>query len=419
MAFFTAASKADFQHHLQTALAQHVSEQALPQVALFAEQFFGIIALEELTQRRLSDLVGCTLSSWRLLEHFKPSQPEVRVFNPDYEKHGWQSTHTAVEILHSDIPFLVDSVRMELNRRGYSIHTLQNSVFSVRRNKSGELQEVLPKGAHGKDVQQEALMFLEIDRCSNAGELKVLQKALLEVFSDVRLSVADFQPMKAKAKELLTWLGNVKPSQAGIQVDGAELDEIKVFMEWLLDDHFTFLGYEEFTVADSATGGSMVYDEKSLLGLSKRLRSGLKADDLHIEPEAVAYLREPQLLSFAKAAVPSRVHRPAYPDLVSIRELDAKGRVIKECRFMGLYTSAVYAESVWNIPFIRRKVAVIKQRSGFESSAHLGKELSQVLEVLPRDDLFQTPVDELFNTTLAIVQIQERNKIRVFLRRDP
>ncbi|VXC89653.1 NAD-specific glutamate dehydrogenase [Pseudomonas sp. 9AZ] len=414
MAFFTAASKADFQHHLQTALAQHVSEQALPQVALFAEQFFGIIALEELTQRRLSDLVGCTLSSWRLLERFEPAKPEVRVFNPDYEKHGWQSTHTAVEILHSDIPFLVDSVRMELNRRGYSIHTLQNSVFSVRRNKSGELQEILPKGAQGKDVQQEALMFLEIDRCANVGELKTLEKDLHEVFSDVRLSVADFQPMKAKAKELLAWLDKAK-----LKVEGAELEEIKVFMSWLLDDHFTFLGYEEFTVADSAGGGSMVYDEKSLLGMSKRLRTGLKTDELHIEPEAVAYLREPQLLSFAKAAVPSRVHRPAYPDLVSIRELDAKGKVIKECRFMGLYTSAVYAESVWNIPFIRRKVAVIKQRSGFDSSAHLGKELAQVLEVLPRDDLFQTPVDELFNTTMAIVQIQERNKIRVFLRRDP
>ncbi|MDP3814732.1 NAD-glutamate dehydrogenase [Pseudomonas sp.] len=414
MAFFTAASKADFQHHLQTALAQHVSEQALPQVALFAEQFFGIIALEELTQRRLSDLVGCTLSSWRVLERFEPSKPEVRVFNPDYEKHGWQSTHTAVEILHSDIPFLVDSVRMELNRRGYSIHTLQNSVFSVRRNKSGELQEILPKGTQGKDVQQEALMFLEIDRCSNTGELKTLEKVLHEVFGDVRMSVADFQPMKAKAKELLAWLDKAK-----LKVEGAELEEIKVFMSWLLDDHFTFLGYEEFTVADSAGGGSLVYDEKSLLGLSKRLRMGLKADDTHIEAEAVSYLREPQLLSFAKAAVPSRVHRPAYPDLVSIRELDSKGKVIKECRFMGLYTSAVYAESVWNIPYIRRKVAEIKQRSGFDSSAHLGKELAQVLEVLPRDDLFQTPVDELFNTTMAIVQIQERNKIRVFLRRDP
>ena len=84
MAFFTAASKADFQHQLQAALAQHVSEQALPQVGLFAEQFFGIVALEELTQRRLSDLVGCTLSAWRLLEDFQPASPQVQVFNPDY-----------------------------------------------------------------------------------------------------------------------------------------------------------------------------------------------------------------------------------------------------------------------------------------------------------------------------------------------
>ena len=130
MAFFTAASKADFQHQLQAALAQHISEQALPQVALFAEQFFGIISLDELTQRRMSDLAGCTLSAWRLLERFDPAQPQVRVFNPDYERHGWQSTHTAVEVLHHDLPFLVDSVRTELNRRGYSIHTLQTTVLA-------------------------------------------------------------------------------------------------------------------------------------------------------------------------------------------------------------------------------------------------------------------------------------------------
>ncbi|TWC42836.1 glutamate dehydrogenase (NAD) [Pseudomonas sp. SJZ079] len=414
MAFFTAASKADFQHQLQAALAQHVSEQALPQVALFAEQFFGIIALEELTQRRLSDLVGCTLSAWRLLERFDPAKTEVRVFNPDYEKHGWQSTHSAVEVLHRDIPFLVDSVRMELNRRGYSIHTLQNSVLSVRRSNSGELLEILPSGTQGEGVLQEALIFLEIDRCASAGELRTLEKAVQEVFKEVRLSVADFQPMKAKAKELLAWLGKAK-----LKVEGAELDEIKVFLSWLLDDHFTFLGYEEFTVADAAEGGTVVYDESSLLGLSKRLRKGLKAEEQHIDPEAVSYLRAPLLLSFAKAAEPSRVHRPAYPDFVSIRELDSKGRVVKECRFMGLYTSAVYAESVWNIPYIRRKVAVIEQRAGFDSKAHQGKELAQVLEVLPRDDLFQTSVDELFNTAMAIVQIQERNKIRVFLRRDP
>ncbi|MCF5703327.1 NAD-glutamate dehydrogenase [Pseudomonas syringae] len=414
MAFFTAASKADFQHQLQAALAQHISEQALPQVALFAEQFFGIISLDELTQRRLSDLAGCTLSAWRLLERFDHAQPQVRVYNPDYERHGWQSTHTAVEVLHHDLPFLVDSVRTELNRRGYSIHTLQTTVLSVRRGSKGELLEILPKGSTGEGVLHESLMYLEIDRCANAAELNVLSKELEQVLGEVRVAVADFEPMKAKVQEILTKLDN-----SAFAVDVDEKNEIKSFLEWLVGNHFTFLGYEEFVVTDQADGGHIEYDQNSFLGLTKLLRTGLTYEDLRIEDYAVAYLREPTLLSFAKAAHPSRVHRPAYPDYVSIREIDADGKVIKEHRFMGLYTSSVYGESVRVIPFIRRKVEEIETRSGFQSKAHLGKELAQVLEVLPRDDLFQTPVDELFTTVMSIVQIQERNKIRVFLRKDP
>ncbi|MFI8225061.1 NAD-glutamate dehydrogenase [Pseudomonas sp. NPDC085632] len=414
MAFFTAASKADFQHQLQAALAQHISEQALPQVALFAEQFFGIISLDELTQRRLSDLAGCTLSAWRLLERFDHAQPQVRVYNPDYERHGWQSTHTAVEVLHHDLPFLVDSVRTELNRRGYSIHTLQTTVLSVRRGSKGELLEILPKGSTGEGVLHESLMYLEIDRCANAAELNVLSKELEQVLGEVRVAVADFEPMKAKVQEILTKLDN-----SAFAVDTDEKNEIKSFLEWLVGNHFTFLGYEEFVVTDQADGGHIEYDQNSFLGLTKLLRTGLTYDDLRIEDYAVNYLREPTLLSFAKAAHPSRVHRPAYPDYVSIREIDADGKVIKEHRFMGLYTSSVYGESVRVIPFIRRKVEEIETRSGFQSKAHLGKELAQVLEVLPRDDLFQTPVDELFTTVMSIVQIQERNKIRVFLRKDP
>ncbi|UXJ51089.1 NAD-glutamate dehydrogenase [Pseudomonas citronellolis] len=414
MAFFTAASKADFQQQLQSALAQHVGEKVLPQVALFAEQFFSLISLDELTQRRLSDLVGCTLSSWRLLERFDPAEPEVRVYNPDYEKHGWQSTHTAVQVLHPDQPFLVDSVRMELNRRGYSIHTLQTTVVSVRRNAKGELLEVLPKNSQGKDVRHESLMYLEIDRASHVGELRTLEKTLLEVLGEVRLAVADFPAMRGKAEELLAWLGKSKA-----KARAEETAEVRAFLEWLLDNHFTFLGYEEFTVVDEGDGGRVNYDEKSFLGVTKLLRTGLSKEDLHIEDYAVAYLREPLLLSFAKASHPSRVHRPAYPDYVSIREIDAKGKVLREFRFMGLFTSSVYNESVSHIPSIRGKVAEVERRSGFDANGHLGKELAQVLEVLPRDDLFQTPVDELYSTAMAIVQIQERNKIRLFLRKDP
>ncbi|MBD1587012.1 NAD-glutamate dehydrogenase [Pseudomonas typographi] len=415
MAFFTAASKADFQQQLRAVLAQHVSEQALPQIALFAEQFFGIISLDELTQRRLPDLAGCTLSAWRLLQRFDASQPQVRVYNPDYERHGWQSTHSVVEVLHNDLPFLVDSVRTELNRRGYSIHTLQTTVLSVRRDASGALLEVLPKGDAGPGVAYESLMYLEIDRCANASQMTALANELLQVLVEVRAAVQDFEPMKAKVGELLA-LVDATPYA---KVSAAEKNEAKAFLQWLLDNHFTFLGYEEFVVHADGQGGQLVYDDSAYLGLARLLRAGLGADDLHLEGYAVDYLHAPLLLSFAKAAEPSRVHRPAYPDYVSVRQLDAEGRVLRECRFMGLYTSAVYGQSVHRIPYVRSKVAEIERRSGFDPRAHLGKELAQVLEVLPRDDLFQTPVDELFSTVMAIVQIQERNKIRVFLRMDP
>ena len=413
MAFFTAASKADFQQQLQAALAQHVDESLLPQVRRFAEQFFGIVALSELTERRMSDLVGSTLASWRLLERFDPAAPKVQVFNPDYEKHGWQSTHTAVEVLHPDLPFLVDSVRMELNRRGYSIHTLQNSVLQVRRDAEGGLLELLAKGESTEDSSAESLIFIEIDRCASAAAMRELEQSLLGVLADVRLIVDDFAAMKDKAEQLHAWLGNLQHTDEG------KLAEITDFMRWLADDHFTFLGYEEFSVTQQADGGRILYDEASLLGLSRHLRTGLCEADQLIMPQALAYLREPLLLSFAKAATPSRVHRPAYPDYVSLRVMDDQGRVVKECRFLGLFTSSVYTQSVRRIPYIRSKVAEVVRRSGFDESAHLGKELAQVLEVLPRDDLFQTPVDELFSTALAIVRIQERNKIRVFLRKDP
>ncbi|HJE28872.1 MAG TPA: NAD-glutamate dehydrogenase, partial [Pseudomonas nitrititolerans] len=311
MAFFTAASKADFQQQLQAALAQHVDESLLPQVRRFAEQFFGIVALSELTERRMSDLVGSTLASWRLLERFDPAAPKVQVFNPDYEKHGWQSTHSVLEVLHPDMPFLVDSVRMELTRRGYSIHTLQNSVLQVRRDAEGGLLELLAKGESTEDSSAESLIFIEIDRCASAAAMRELEQSLLGVLADVRLIVDDFAAMKDKAEQLHAWLGNLQHTDEG------QLAEITDFMRWLAEDHFTFLGYEEFSVTQQADGGRIRYDEASLLGLSRNLRTGLDEADQLIMPQALAYLREPLLLSFAKAATPSRVHRPAYPDYVS------------------------------------------------------------------------------------------------------
>lgn len=406
-----ASEKFEFQARFDSAIADLVAPEACAQISLFAQQFFNVIAIEELNQRRLSDLIGCTLFSWNMLQEFHAVTPKVVVFNPDYEKNGWQSTHSAALILHADCPFLVDSVRTEITRRGYSIHVLQNSVLSTRRDEHSKLQELVADVEQVEAVSRESLMFIELDRCATASELTALQDALEDVLAEVRLVVQDHQAMRERVIDLRNQLRKSKSLSSEHTLEETE------FLDWMLDDRFTFLGYEEFKLAENHEGTHVVYDQSSLLGLSKRLRLGL--DEAKVEPFVATYLREPLLLSFAKEDSLSRVHRPAYPDLVSIRIVTPKGKVLKECRFVGIFASRSYNESVSDIPLIRDKVAQIAKRSGFIPRSHLSKELIKVLEVLPRDDLFQTPIDDLLTTAVAIVRIQERARIRLFLRTDP
>ena len=228
----------------------------------------------------------------------------------------------------------------------------------------------------------------------------------------MRVTVADFEPMKAKALELLAWLGKAK-----LKVPAEELKEVRSYLEWLLDNHFTFLGYEEFTVADEADGGRMVYDEKSFLGLTRLLRAGLSRMTCTSRDYAVAYLREPVLLSFAR--LPIRAACTAQPTRTTCRSAswtagpgDPRVPLHGPVHLLGVQRASTTSPSS-----AARSPSDAALRFRHQGPPRQG--LAQVLEVLPRDDLFQTPVDELFSTALAIVRIQERNKIRVFLRKDP
>ena len=57
----------------------------------------------------------------------------------------------------------------------------------------------------------------------------------------------------------------------------------------------------------------------------------------------------------AKANSRSTVHRPAYLDYVGVKTFDENGEVVGERRFLGLFSSAAYTESLTRIPLIREK----------------------------------------------------------------
>jgi glutamate dehydrogenase len=376
----------------------------------FASLYYANAPVDELLARPVADIYGATLSSWHFVQQRQPGEVKVRVFNPDHESHGWQSLHTVVEVVCEDVPFLVDSIRLQLNSRQLSLHAIHYCVLNAHRDASHQL---LSEGDWSQPAEgsiAEALVYMEFDHHSDPQLLKELGDALYSVLAEVKCCVDDFTAIMARVQVTAEEVG--KSQQPGA-------DEAKAFLHWLSQNHFTFLASDEFHFEKENDADFVVRDRKQDLGIfrfQQADRNRLKLQDL--PSDVHDFITGTRPIIFRKSGRRSRVHRPAYPDYVVVKRFDQNGRVIGGVRFMGLYTSMVYIETPNNIPIVRNKLADVRQKAGFASGSHSGKELNRILEVYPRDELFQSSVDHLYRTAISILNIQERRQTRVYLRRD-
>ncbi len=384
-------------------LATQIPAEPFDDLKQFVYRFYAMDSRNDLLGGDRRELLGSTLSFWQFMGHHHQEQPKIEVFNPNHSLHGWHSTHSIIRILHRDMPFLVDSVRMKLNEYGSGIHLIRNGVLAFKRD--GGHQRLPSDSPEGNDTR-EAFIYLEIDRIDDKDVLDDLAGCLLAVLADVARVVDDFPAMMQR----ITAVKKISR--------GKNSSEIKTFLNWLLDNNFTFLGFEELKVLDKSGRQVVTRAPESVLGLL-RPKNGGEIGQQELEPELEKHFFESkEPLSFSKAAVRSSVHRPAYPDFISIRQLDQTGQVVSESRIVGLFTSPVYRQSPFEIPFIRHKVDAIIARAGLPPRSHHGKDLHQILTIFPRDELFQTPPDQLYETVLAILRIQERKQVKVFIRQD-
>jgi glutamate dehydrogenase len=379
------------------------SERALADT--FARQFFARVAADDLADRTADDIAGMTIAGLRHFEQHRSETGDIDVANPRYERDGWASPHTVVWITHADMPFITDSVLMELSQRGLVTHHLQNVVFAVVRDANGKLLKIDPRDPNAR---LEVLVYVEIDRLEE-DRIVPLEQRLAAILKDVRATVADFEPMKEKLRAIVESLETSPPP-----VPSPDIRESIAFLRWLLDANFTFLGYREFDFG----GGVMRQVPNSALGILRNREPSSERRIADQPPERRAFILERKLLAFSKSGTRSQVHRPAYPDYIAVRRFNAVGEVIGECGYLGMYTSPVYTERPEQIPILRKKIGNIRARSGLDPNGFDGKILMHVLATFPRDELFQSSEDELFATVMAITQIHERRRTRVFLRRD-
>ncbi|WP_245565189.1 NAD-glutamate dehydrogenase [Nocardioides insulae] len=378
--------------------------------------YYRHVAPEDLEDRTAGDLYGAFASHLRLAQTRPQGTASVRVETPTPGDHGWSAgSHSVVEIVVDDMPFLVDSVSMELSRQLREVHLVIHPGFDVERDVAGALvaMHAVEDGSRepAEGLVRESWMHVEIDRLAEADE-DALVGDLLRVLRDVREAVEDWDKMADRLDGIVADLRSDPPSS----VDAEELRQSTDLLEWLADDHFTFLGFREYDLVGEPGQEALRAHAGSGLGIL-RADPDLSASGRLPEPVRVK-AREQKLLVLAKANSRATVHRPAYLDYVGVKRFDERGEVVGERRFLGLFSSAAYTESLHRIPLLREKVAAVLEYSRFDPASHAGKMLIDTLESYPRDELFHTPVDELAPMAEAAMEARERRRLRILVRND-
>jgi glutamate dehydrogenase len=397
------------------AMARHkLAPQEFESAQLFLKYYYAAIGIEDLTAHPVEDLYGAVFAHWKLAQQRRPGTALVRVYNPHYENHGWQSTHTVVEIVTDDMPFLVDSLSMELLRQDYTIHLIVHPVLCMKRDGAGRLLEVLPNDGPRSDALPEAVMRFEITRQTDEEALAILHQDLTAVLRDVRAVVEDWAAMRARIGEIIATI-----EAQNLPVAADDKEEVLHFLRWVNNHHFTFIGFRSYDLFTENGQDILRQVPGSGLGILRDARSADASQGFaHIPAPLRALARQPSLLIITKSTAVSTVHRPVHLDFLGIKRFNNEGQVIGEWRLLGLYSSLAYSSRPSDIPILRKKVEYVLNQSGFIPVSHGRKALAHILDTFPRDEMFQCTGEELHQVAMGIFQVQERHKLGLFLRTD-
>lgn len=380
-------------------------------VEKFASILFDNLSNEDLDKRIDEDLYGAALSLYNDFSDTKPSDVKIKVFNPVLGNNGWSSENTIVQIVVDDIPFLVDSVRMTLNRLDITSHLLLHSPIKVNRNKSGGVEEIVDLKNSTKSTNTQTVFFIEVDRQAEQKQLNTLASELESVLSDVSVAVDDWKPIQQKLADCIA-----EAKKAKVKNKDGQKTSI-AFLNWISDHNFTLMGFREYSVKAVKGDFSIKGLDDTSLGLMKNRASSTRLLS-ELSDVARAEALSDNILVLTKTGSKSRVHRPAYMDYIGIKKFDEQGNVVGEYRFIGLYAASFYNSSVQDIPLLNSKLARITDGSSFASGSHAHKALLNVLETYPRDELIQASDEHLREVAMGVLQMQERDMTKLFVRKD-
>jgi glutamate dehydrogenase len=328
---------------------------------------------------------------------------------------GTQSPYAVIELVIDDMPFLVDSISMILGQMGLSAQLIVHPILRVRRAASGRLESLQAEIEAGQSDDagvRESWQYWRIDRVGGEAECAQLRRRLLGSLADVRRACGDWMRMRQAVLKLCSVIGR-KPPPLPADV----IAESRALLQYMEAHHFSFLGLRESRLRRTRGGPVLEPVPGSALGLLRHSLPGTPDSGL-LTANIRRALRSPGMLIITKGNHRSTVHRPGYLDYIGAKRYDKRGRVIGETRILGLWTTHAYAADPRQIPWIRLKLQRVLEHFPFAPNSHDGKRLLQIVQTLPRDELFQASVPDLIRCARAVLVLQDRARVRVIARRD-
>ena len=402
---------------IKTTLEQRLCDEEKLPATQIADAYLGKIKPKTLAQQPVLEICSKMMSLWRFIKQCRQGEVLARVYNPSSEEHQWHSTHSIIEILCSNKPFLLTSILMELDRQNIQVYSLNHVVYEACRDKDNVLTGlVTTENTQSKaDKHVEFVLYIEIERQSAEQELNRLKSAVCSVLNDVHQARHDWQPMRSKLSEIIESYAEAinGDSPVSVELHNEEL----AFLKWLLDgDNFLFAGYAYYAFTEQDKKHTLTCQKESGLGLLSKDGSIQQPSSVLLTARQTAHYLQPALLVLTKSTIRSTLHRPGHLDHIGIKQYK-KGKVVGEWRFCGLLSFSIHSNRAHDIPLIRQKVKHIT-RSIPAEDAHRLCILEYVINQYPRDELLQADTAYLQKTVLDIISRQERRQLGVFIRTD-
>jgi glutamate dehydrogenase len=332
---------------------------------------------------------------YRLGQHRPPGASCVAVYHDD-DPAGFGP---ALQVVTDHGGMLMDSVTVLLHRLGVSYTALMTPVFKVRRDPAGDLLSIEAKAPGTPQYVGEAWIHMQLSPTVDGKALAEVEELLPKVLIDVQQVAVD-------AAAIITTLNDLAAdveANTGNHFSAPDREDVAALLQWLSNGNFLLLGYQRCRVDNGLVFG----DGSSGLGVLRN-RPGARprlTDDT-------------KLLVLAQASVGSYLRYGAYPYAIAIREyVDDNDAGVIEHRFVGLFTVAAMNADVLEIPTISRRVREALAMAD-DDPVHPGQLLLDVIQTVPRSELFTLSAERLFTMAKAVVDLGSQRRALLFLRAD-